>query len=145
LAYVGVQILKKLILTLILILSPIYSSEIKTASKIMGKISSVLIKKENTSVLTNDARNEEIVSYSMKMKNISSCNNADMIITHTKDIPKCDKEVLIFVTNYLAFKALPEAVGAFFYQKGRPNIIFREENLAKYNIVLPSEFNKYIE
>jgi hypothetical protein len=111
----------------------------------MDKISSVLIKKENSLILTNDLRNREIISHSIKMKNISSCVNADMIITHTKDIPKCDKKVLVFVTNYLAFKSLPEAIGAFFYQKGRPNIIFREENLKKHDIVLPSEFNKYIE
>lgn len=137
--------MKKLILTLILILSPLFSSEIKTASKIMEKISTVLIKKEITSVITNDTRNTEIVSLSKIMKNISSCTNADIIITHSKNIQKCDDKVLVFVTNYLAFKALPHAIGAFFYQKGRPNIIFREANLKKHNIILPSEFNKYIE
>lgn len=137
--------MKKLILSIILILSPLFSNEIKTASKIMDKISTLLIKKENIFIMTNDLRNQKIILYSKKMKKTSSCNNVDMIITHSKNVPKCDKNVLVFATNYLAFKALPDAIGAFFYQKGRPNIIFREENLKKHNIVLPNEFNKYIE
>lgn len=137
--------MKKVLITLTLILSPLFSSELETASKIMDRISMVLINKETAFVITNDSRNQEILSYSKSMKSAASCSNADMIITHTKNLPRCDKEVLVFATNYLAFKELPNAIGAFFYQKGRPNIIFRKENLEKYNIMLPSEFNKYIE
>lgn len=111
----------------------------------MDKISNALIKKETVYIITNDIKNKKIVSYSSKMKDISSCDKADMLITHTSKIVKCDKKVLVFATNYLAFKALPQAIGAFFYQKGRPNIIFREEVLKKHNITLPSEFDKYIE
>ncbi len=137
--------MKKFLLTLILILSPLFSGELETASKIMDKITNALIKKEPTFIIAKDIRNKEIVSYSSTMKNISSCDKVDIIITHTKHIPTCDKKVLVFATNYLAFKALPQAIGAFFYQKGRPNIIFREEILKKHNITLPSEFYKYIE
>lgn len=124
---------------------PLFSSEIITAAKIMDKIFIALIQKNEISILTNDARNAEIVKHSNYLKKVSVCEKSDIILTRTKTIPKCSNKVLVFATNYLAFSELPEAIGAFFYQKGRPNIIFREENLKKHNIVLPKEFDKYIE
>ena len=137
--------MKKLIITLILSFLPLFSSEITTASKIMEKISSALIQKNEISVFAKDSRNIEIVQFSNKLKNVLSCEESDMILTKIKINSLCNDKVLVFATNYLAFMKSPNAIGAFFYQKGRPNIIFREENLKKHNIILPKEFEKYIE
>lgn len=137
--------MNKLILTLILFIIPLFSSEIITASKIMEKISSALIQKNEIAVFTKDLKYIEIVKSSNKLKDVLSCDEADIDLIEIKTTSLCTKKVLLFATNYLAFVKSPDAIGAFFYQKGRPNIIFREENLKKHNIVLSKEFEKYIE
>ena len=137
--------MKKLIITLTLFLIPLFSSEITTASKIMERISSALIQKNEIFVFAKDSKYIAIVKSSNKLKNVSSCEEADMILTEMRITSLCNKEVLLFATTYLAFIKSPDSIGAFFYQKGRPNIIFREENLKKHNITLPKEFEKYIE
>jgi ribosomal protein L7Ae-like RNA K-turn-binding protein len=111
----------------------------------MEKISSVLIQKNEVSVFAKDSRNIEIVQASNKLKNVLLCEDSDLILTKIEITTLCNEKVIVFATNYLAFVKSPNAIGAFFYQKGRPNIIFREENLKKHNIVLPKEFEKYIE
>ena len=137
--------MKKLIIILIFSFTTLFASEINTASKIMEKISSALIQKSEISIFTNDSKNIKILESSKKLKNVLSCEESDLVLTKTKINSFCKKKVLVFATNYLAFVKSPDAIGAFFYQKGRPNIIFREENLKKHNIILPKEFEKYIE
>jgi len=124
---------------------PLFSSELIIVSKIMDKISTALIHKNEILVFIKDKKNVEITKHSNHLKEVSSCNEADIIFTDGKEKIKCNKKVLVFATNYLAFRKSPKAIGAFFYQKGRPNIIFRKENLKKHNITLPKEFEKYIE
>jgi hypothetical protein len=51
----------------------------------------------------------------------------------------------IFTNNYRLFKNFPQIIGAFFWQKGRPNIIFDAERLKEQNIVLDPSYDKYIE
>jgi len=38
-----------------------------------------------------------------------------------------------------------DIVGGFYWQKGRPNILFLKDNIDKYNIKLPSSMKQYIE
>jgi len=137
--------LKKLITTLIFLCTSLLSSEVDVAAKIIDKISVALTKKEKIKVYTNDIKNLYIVKISEHLNNSKSCVGADLVLTKDKSIYNCDKDILVFTTNYLSFKSLPNAVGAFFYQKGRPSIIFRKEVLKRHNIVLSNEFNKYIE
>lgn len=85
-----------------------------------------------------------LIKDSKYIKTVFNCEEADLILTHKNYFTKC-KNKMIFTTNYLMFKNLPHAVGAFFYQKGRPNIIFRKNELKKFHITLPKEFDKYIE
>lgn len=122
-----------------------FAGEVEIAAKIIDKISMELTKKEKVSVFTNDIRNLYIIKISKHLNREKDCQKADLVLTKEQKLPLCNNNTLIFATDYLAFKKLPEAIGAFFYQKGRPNIVFRKEILAKHNIVLSKEFEKYID
>lgn len=137
--------MKKILFTFILCTVHLFSAEITTATKIMEKISSALIHKNKILVFSEDSKNTNIVKFSTKLQNSLFCEEADIVLTNVNMTSLCNEKVLLFTTNYLSFINSPDAIGAFFYQKGRPNIIFREENLKKHNITLPKEFDKYIE
>ena len=66
-----------------------------------------------------------------------------LIVTHYEKI-LVDKP--IFVRKYhLLQKYKKRAIGGFYWQKGRPNIIFVKKSLDKFDIILPDKFQKYIE
>lgn len=137
--------MKKLIITLILISAQLLGNQLNTETKIMDKIFYALTQKNRIKVFADNKNSIDVVIKSSKMFYKSSCNDADIIYTNSRTLEKCDKDKLIFSTDYLSFKSLPTAIGAFFYQKGRPNIIFRKEILEKHNIKLSKEFSKYID
>jgi hypothetical protein len=74
------------------------------------------------------------------------CADADFVITDTlKMLPQsCDGKI-IFTNKYRLFMQEERILGAFFWQKGRPNIIFDKKRLERDNITLSPSFNKYIE
>ncbi|SMC08547.1 hypothetical protein [Nitratiruptor tergarcus] len=59
--------------------------------------------------------------------------------------PNLRKKIL-FVRNYPLLKKYRNwAIGGFFWQKGRPNILFFKNNLTRYRLTLPPSFQKYID
>lgn len=137
--------MKKLLITLILLSTYSFSGEVEIAAKIIDKISTELTKKERVSVYTTDIRNLYIIKISKHLNREKACTSADLVLTKDETLPMCGDKTLFFATDYLAFKKNSQAVGAFFYQKGRPSIVFRKEQLNKHNIVLSKEFEKYID
>lgn len=51
----------------------------------------------------------------------------------------------IIVLEYSLLKKYPTAIGAYYWQKGRPNIVMLEPRLHRMRIKLPKEFEKYTE
>lgn len=56
-----------------------------------------------------------------------------------------NKNALLLVTSYGFLKEYTSAIGAFYWKKGRPTIIFIKERLDKKGIVLPKRLHKYYE
>jgi len=51
----------------------------------------------------------------------------------------------ILTLDYEQLKRYANAVGAYFWQKGRPNIVMIRSRLDKAKISLPSDFDRYID
>ena len=51
----------------------------------------------------------------------------------------------IFVLDYDMLSDIPESFGAFFWKKGRPNIVFIKPRVEKQSLKLSPELSKYIE
>lgn len=66
-----------------------------------------------------------------------------LILNHYEDI---DVNKPIFVRKYYLLKKYKNrAVGGFYWQKGRPNVIFLKQNLLRYDIHLPKSLSSFIE
>lgn len=88
----------------------------------------------------------EHLSKNMEVNRVKNCEEADIVILHSVDAlsSKC-MDKLIFTNYYKTYINNEGIVGAFFWQKGRPNIVFRREVLKDKEIILSASFNKYIE
>ena len=56
----------------------------------------------------------------------------------------CER-IPILVLDYDLLEIYENAVVAFFWKKGRPNIVFLKKRLEKFNIVLPESYKIYEE
>ncbi len=79
------------------------------------------------------------------IKIVKEYKKADIVIIDHKTSLPGDCQVPIFTLDYNLLKEYPEAIGAFFWQKSRPNIVFISPRLKKFHILLPKEFDEYIE
>ncbi len=83
-----------------------------------------------------------------KIKRVEVVNDhkrADILILYNSfDVPADNK--IIFADGYLVFEHFKNRlVGGFYWQKGRPNLVFIKKNLKDHNISLPPTLKEYIE
>ena len=133
----------KLLLTLLIITS-IYASDDKKASGILNLIVKEITKKEKASVYIH-TNIYSIEQYPGNINIVDDCKEADLVIlSTTKNIPKECEGKILFGSRYSHMKN-PDVIGSFFWQKGRPNILFYKKRLKEHKIKLDSSFDRYIE
>lgn len=113
-------------------------------SSLYNMIASALTHKTNPKIyLQTDI--EAIQNYPGNLVRVYDCTQADIIVISSVDeIPQEYSGKILFGTKYSHLKN-SRVVGVFFWQKGRPNILFYKNRLDKYSVKLDSSFNKYIE
>ncbi len=135
--------MKKIILIFILFISVLSANnaEEKIYTSILNAIfpTSYEIK-----VWVDDAQKRHVLKQIRDVNVVSKISEADILfIFHKIDI-RSNK--LKFVGSYALLKRYKkDALGGFYWQKGRPNLLFLKHNLDKKHLTLPREFSKYID
>ena len=70
---------------------------------------------------------------------VNSCKKADIVLGELN----CSKPT--FVLDYYNLKNNKNAIGGFYWRKGRPQLRLRRINLEKYNLYITKEFEDYLE
>jgi len=97
-----------------------------------------LFKKSDINIFVDE--NKEDFKNSEILNVVDKCNKADIILLYSLKKMKCNKP--IFVTSYIDF-INTEAIGAFYWRKGRPQIILNKRMLKKYHLFLDKSLLKY--
>lgn len=126
-----------------------YDKEMELEAKIILNIAKASIKDE-IKLFIPKISNIEIDIYSQFFTLVNSCNNANFIfIKGNFDLDKsCEDKVsnqLVFTNNYKKLLKNDRYVGALFWNKSRPNIIFVKDRLLAKNIKLSADYEKFIE
>lgn len=88
---------------------------------------------------------KEIIRQSSKMEPVNDPRNAHFLIIAGKIPSGLSTQNILFTTEYELLAKDERFIGAFFWQKGRPNLLFLRSRLQKANLSLGHEFDKYIE
>jgi len=130
----------------------LYASNIRLIqANIISTITHALVyNKSYPAVYIDDPMFQSINLTPHNIKMVKHCMDADIIFTNKINAlqKSCTlfKDKLIFVLSYRNYVQYEDQViGAFFWQKGRPNIIFNRKKLIELGINLPKQFEKYIE
>ena len=123
--------MKKLVLILVSFISLFaFSSEVE----LFGNLFKVMFKKDNIKVYT---KNYQRLGIGLKI--VNSCKEADIVLGNVKCANKPR-----FVLDYYSFKHNKEAIGGFYWRKGRPQLRLRKDNLIKYKLFISKEFEGYL-
>lgn len=123
--------------------------------KIYHGIFHALSSKTLFSVYTNDKEYRDVFRHSKKISlsakpgdtdiilitNESALNEILYTIGENMDMPK---KPIIFVSNYQFLKISDEIVGAFYWRKGRSQLLFIKKRLQQHDITLPKEYQKFM-
>jgi len=135
---------------LFLTATPVWSSErgIQLEQQIMNRILRALTGKQasihvyyaGTRLPKSLLKNPEVILTARP-------ENADVVLVDSRraDARLTHLHKPILTLDYGALRDYPNAVGAYFWQKGRPNIIMIRARLDRERIRLPAEFDRYIE
>lgn len=74
---------------------------------------------------------------------VTTCNNADFIII-SKDYYTININKPAILLNSSDIKKYKNVIGALYWKKGRPQLIFIKERLELYNIKLPKEYERFL-
>ena len=148
--WLGVFILKNLIIV-VLLFSILYSNDIlsKIKAQIILNIAHLITKENIVKIYVDDPDFLDIFKNKQAIKQVKDCFKADIIITeNSKNIQNnCKKKELnIISTTYKDYKQNRSIdFGAFFWQKGRPNMLINSKVIKERNISIPRSYYKYLD
>ncbi len=106
-------------------------------------------------VYTDDREYRKVFATSKRMLLSAEPEKSDIILITNRstlfkimrerkwDIEKDEKPIL-FVTDYRFLKSSFDIVGAFYWRKGRSQLLFIKNRLDAYNITLPQEYEDFM-
>ncbi|MDP3301786.1 MAG: hypothetical protein Q8S36_07455 [Sulfuricurvum sp.] len=123
-------------------------AEVSTTSietQIIERVAAALFPKQKIAVWGETADQKEMIKQSKIIEEAIDSSNADLIIVSKKIPQNLSKNCVIITTEYSQLIKDERIIGAFFWQKGRPNLLFLRPRMQKANVKLSHEFDKYIE
>jgi len=146
--------LKKIIILFILFYSGLYALEKGSTLKMYHGIFSALSTKNTIFVYTTDKEYIEVFSHSKRIFLTNELEEADIaLITDKRSLKsivyrlnvdrKESKKPILFVTDYRFLKMSDDIVGAFYWRKGRSQLLFIKKRLKEHNIRLPEAYQNY--
>ncbi len=132
------------IFILLLFISSLFSYDVLVVkAKILSKIAHEVIKKNVVNIYVEDRDLQKTKGLVSSIR-YTFYEEADIVFVSNMSSIKKNKKY-IFSTSYYIYQNNPDILGAFFWQKGRPNIIIKSQKSKNLNISFSKSFQKYIE
>ena len=146
--------MKKILFLFFLLCGHLHALEKESTLKMYHNIFFALSSKIIVSVYVSDKEYKDVFMYSKKIFLVNEPNEADIVLITDKktllDLMSRDiyttstKTPILFVTDYRLLKEDARIVGAFYWKKGRSQLLFIRSRLKKYGLLLPYEHQKFI-
>ena len=147
--------MRKILILLILLYGHLYAMDRESTLKMYHSIFAALSPKASIAVYTKDQEYRDVFSHSKRLFLSDKLEEADIVLVteesrlnnvlykiqaNTND----SKKPIIFVTNYHFLKMSDHIVGAFYWKKGRSQLLFIKKRLKQYDITLPKEYQSFM-
>lgn len=111
---------------------------------ILEQVNGALVPKKIVKIWTKARHFKNVLQQSKRLQEVSTCKEADILIYDRVDtIPLGCEKKMVFVTRFRLLHSFSSAVGAFFWSKGRPQLLFVSKRLRQREIRLPSSLEQF--
>ena len=117
--------------------------DIETASKIFDKLFYAVLQKEEIFVFTKDEEYKKVFINSKYLKIVDNPIKCDIILANDKNDLKNSNNKIVFTNEKELLEEQENVIGAFYWNKGKPEIVFMKERIEKNNLKLQEGFEKY--
>jgi len=137
--------LRYVVILFVLSFSQLFSiSSEKVEAKIIMSMLNSVTNHTNLLIYTDSKKIKKILSKD-EITFVYDCNSANIaILEFDKEATKCESTTIITL-KYDLLKTYINSIGSFFWQKGRPNIVFIKSRLRDKNITIDSNFHDFVE
>ena len=139
---------------LILFYGHVYALDRDSTLKIYHKLFFSLTPKAVISVYVNDDEYRQVFLTSKRLKLVKDLKDADIVlITNERTLGRAlsqnqslevGRKPILFVTDHHFLGRSKDIVGAFYWRKGRSQLLFIKSRLDAYHITLLDEYQKFI-
>ena len=140
--------MKKIIIIFVLLFYNLFAIDKNSTLKIYNKVLTSIFKQQVPIIYITNREYRDILRYSNKIKISDNPNKAILAIVTTKDeidkIKHINPNIIIFATKEKLLFDNQSVIGAFYWKKGRSQLIFIKDRLDRYHIQLPDEYNQFI-
>lgn len=147
--------MRKILFLFIILYGQLHALERESTLKMYHGIFTALSSKTPISVYTTDKEYRDVFIHSKKIVLSNTPEESDIVlvtdertlknILYVKNTTRnFDREPIIFVTNYHFLKMSEKIVGAFYWRKGRSQLLFIKNRLKQYNISLPRAYQSFM-
>jgi hypothetical protein len=146
--------MKKILILLIFFYGHLYALDRDSTLKIYHKLFFSLTPKAVVSVYVNDKEYEQVFLTSKRLKLVKDLEDADIVlITNERTLGRAfaqnqrlevGTKPILFVTDHHFLDRSKDIVGAFYWRKGRSQLLFIKSRLDAYHVTLPDEYQKFI-
>ncbi|WP_456479792.1 hypothetical protein [Nautilia sp.] len=127
----------KKFLWLLVFTSFLFSQNIEL--KLFSKLFTDLFNKKIVYIYTENSKFKNF--HSIFLKKVNSCKDADIVLGLSK---KCTGKP-VFLLDYYDYINNKNALGAFYWRKGRPQLRLRKKVILKYHLHIAPEFKEFLE
>lgn len=133
----------------------LYALERESTLKMYHGLFAAMSPKTSINVYTKDKEYRNVFSHSKRIFLSDRLEESDIVlITEARTLNNVlsiinrntyvGKKPIIFVTNYHFLKMSDDIVGAFYWRKGRSQLLFIKNRLEQYDIILPKEYQSFM-
>ncbi len=130
----------------------VYALDTQSTLNIYHEIFSSLLGSQKMKVYTRDKELRQVFKHSKKIVLSDTLANSTIILVSSQsDLRRYKKEhieklnhIIMFATDYRLLKKYDNIVGAFYWKKGRSQLLFIKHRLDKYHIKLAPKYRAFI-
>ena len=147
--------MRKLLVLFILSYGQLVALDKDSTLKIYHHVFKALTQKGLITVYTEDTEYKKVFAFSKRIILSKKPQKVDVVLVSSQSMltdvmGECDMDEdvnahpIVFVTDYRLLKESKDIVGAFYWRKGRTQLLFIKDRLKAKNIILPAEYKQYI-
>jgi hypothetical protein len=127
----------------LLFLSSLFASEDEWEELIIKKMIMGVAQSKVVTLYTKDATLQKEFKRNSLIHMTDDCKKSDFVLIRDSSFLKtCKKPAIVF--DYYSYLHNPNAIGVFFWQKGRPTIRFSKKRLEHFGLQLNGELSKFV-